>query len=124
MAGKNPSKTNLSVGKPATLSAAIAAQGPGIGTTSIPDSFVSLTMQEKNEDIVIEIEDNGLGIQDKIQSKVFEMFYRGHAKSEGSGLGLYIVKETISKLNGDLKVESQPGVGTTFQLNIPNLKNN
>ena len=43
-----------------------------------------------------------------------------YESSEGSGLGLYIVKETIEKLNGRIEVNSEPGVGTAFNIHIPN----
>ena len=51
------------------------------------------------------------------------MFYRVSNKSVGSGLGLYIVKETVEKLNGMIKLESQPGKGTEFKIRLPNLVN-
>jgi signal transduction histidine kinase len=48
------------------------------------------------------------------------MFFRASETSEGSGLGLYIVKETVTKLNGTISVESIFGQGTTFLIEIPN----
>jgi signal transduction histidine kinase len=50
------------------------------------------------------------------------MFFRATERSEGAGLGLYIVKETIDKLHGTIDVESNLGEGTTFRIKIPNLK--
>ena len=47
------------------------------------------------------------------------MFYRGTEKSKGSGLGLYIVKETIEKMKGSIQVESKEGEGTSFTVTIP-----
>jgi len=47
------------------------------------------------------------------------MFYRASEKSQGSGLGLYIVKETLEKLGGKIDVSSSPGRGSRFQLEIP-----
>ena len=67
------------------------------------------------------VKDNGIGIDRKNIGKIFDMFYRVSETSIGSGLGLYIVKETVDKLSGKINVESEKGVGTTFQLNIPNL---
>lgn len=64
--------------------------------------------------------DNGIGIDgDKIDS-IFEMFYRASEISEGSGLGLYIVKNAIEKLKGTISAESKPGLGTTFKIILPN----
>lgn len=66
------------------------------------------------------LEDNGEGIvEDKI-ANVFDMFYRASERSEGSGLGLYIVKDVVDKLEGTIAVDSKLGVGTTFTLTLPN----
>ena len=52
-------------------------------------------------------------------NKIFDMFYRGTDRSDGSGIGLYIVKNAIQKLNGQLSIDSAPHVGTTFTITIP-----
>ena len=67
----------------------------------------------------LHIEDNGQGIAPEIQKKVFDMFYRGNETSQGSGLGLYIVKETINKLAGTVHLYSQPRKGSTFIITLP-----
>ena len=64
--------------------------------------------------------DNGIGISELDQNKIFDMFYRASEQSDGSGLGLYIVKNAIDKLGGLLKVSSELGKGTTFELKLPN----
>lgn len=74
-------------------------------------------LKEKNLELIIK--DNGLGIQDNYLEKVFEMFYQANEKSEGSGLGLYIVKQAVEKLNGTIEVSSVFRVGTTFRVFIP-----
>jgi PAS domain S-box-containing protein len=66
------------------------------------------------------IEDNGEGISKEYQQKVFDMFYRASEKSVGSGLGLYIVKEILNKIDGKLKLISKSRVGTRFYISIPN----
>jgi signal transduction histidine kinase len=48
------------------------------------------------------------------------MFYRANEKSDGSGIGLYIVKQAVEKLNGSISVKSKKGEGTRFQVTIPN----
>jgi signal transduction histidine kinase len=48
------------------------------------------------------------------------MFFRATNKMDGSGLGLYIVKEAVDKLHGNIKIESSLGIGTTFKIEIPN----
>ncbi|GAA5041338.1 hypothetical protein GCM10011506_42940 [Marivirga lumbricoides] len=65
-------------------------------------------------------EDNGQGISELHLKKIFNMFYRANEKSEGSGLGLFILKETIMKLEGNINVNSELKVGTVFEINIPN----
>lgn len=82
---------------------------------------VKLTVNTSNSPIEITIEDNGIGISEVEQAKVFEMFYRANDKSQGSGLGLYIVKETVEKLGGKINMLSTLGVGTIFKISIPNI---
>lgn len=72
---------------------------------------------------LISVADNGIGIAEEFQEKVFEMFYRVSEQSNGSGLGLYIVKETVDKMNGVINLHSQQGRGTTFRVTLPNLTN-
>jgi signal transduction histidine kinase len=69
----------------------------------------------------IEVIDNGRGIQKEHQAKIFDMFYRASDDSKGSGLGLYIVKEAVNKLNGDIRIKSTWGEGSTFSLKFFNL---
>lgn len=68
------------------------------------------------------IHDNGIGIREEHQHKIFDMFFRvdGHA-SDGSGLGLYIVHETVTRLEGVIKVESALGEGTAFVITFRKL---
>lgn len=68
---------------------------------------------------VIKISDNGSGIEEDVQDKIFNMFYRASQKSEGSGLGLYIAKEMTEKISGKIDLESTLGEGTTFFLQLP-----
>lgn len=67
----------------------------------------------------LEVEDNGLGIEENYQSKIFDMFFRGTDHSSGSGLGLYIVKNAVDKLKGTIQLESKPGKGSRFSIYIP-----
>lgn len=70
--------------------------------------------------IELEVADNGKGIPDHVKGRVFEMFYRGHPDSSGSGLGLFIVKNALEKMKGTIKFESNVDIGSTFIVNIPN----
>jgi hypothetical protein len=70
--------------------------------------------------LTIKVQDNGIGIPETLLPKIFNMFYRATERSEGAGLGLYIVRETVQKLGGKIDVHSELGVGTTFEIEIPN----
>jgi signal transduction histidine kinase len=81
--------------------------------------FIKISARPEAASIAIIIEDNGSGIANEHKDKIFNMFYRASAKSAGSGLGLYIVKESINKLNGTIQVTSEYTQGTAFTLTIP-----
>jgi PAS domain S-box-containing protein len=83
------------------------------------ESFVKFTMTKKNKMIVINIVDNGQGIDKENMPRVFEMFYRGCSESVGSGLGLYISKEIIEKLNGTISLKSKKTLGTEINIKLP-----
>jgi signal transduction histidine kinase len=76
---------------------------------------------EQDQAIAV-VSDNGKGIHPDHVKSIFEMFYRATEDSQGSGLGLYIVKETIEKLQGSIQVQSIPRKGTTFTIQLPNLE--
>lgn len=84
--------------------------------------FVKINVEKKKDKAIIKVIDNGIGIEKKYQKKVFEMFFRANDQNTGSGLGLFIVKETTDKLRGKIKLESMVGKGSTFTLEIPNSK--
>ena len=65
--------------------------------------------------------DNGQGIETKHLAKIFDMFFRATQNSTGSGIGLYIVKEIVQKMNGSIEVESSPGRGSKFFITLPDL---
>ncbi len=67
------------------------------------------------------VEDNGLGIEEEHIDRIYDMFYQAHTHNHGSGLGLYVVKETLEKLDGHIKVSSTLAVGTSFEVTLPNL---
>ncbi len=87
--------------------------------TSVDKSFMQLGAHTNDQGLTIWVKDNGLGIDEAHIDKIFNMFYRAHDNSKGSGLGLYIVKETVAKLGGEVKVESEIGKGSTFWLHLP-----
>jgi PAS domain S-box-containing protein len=83
------------------------------------DRYVKVGAVMKNRSCVISIEDNGRGIAKEFQPKIFDMFFRASDDSSGSGLGLYIVKETLDKLGGEIAFTSDLRMGTTFTVSIP-----
>ncbi|HYG19286.1 MAG TPA: ATP-binding protein [Ohtaekwangia sp.] len=85
------------------------------------ESAITIEGMITSETMVIYFKDNGIGVSKDTVERIFEMFFRATDLSEGSGLGLYIVKETVDKLEGTISVDSELGIGTTFKIIIPNL---
>jgi signal transduction histidine kinase len=81
--------------------------------------FIKVSVNAHPNRVEFTLEDNGLGISDKYLPKIFDMFFQAHEKSEGSGLGLYIVKEAIDKLKGTITAKSKLEVGTSFEVILP-----
>ncbi len=84
------------------------------------DSFIDICIIQDYEHAVITIRDNGIGVEQSYIEKVFNMFFRATDKSEGSGLGMYIVQQTVERLDGNITFESVLGEGTTITIQIPN----
>ncbi len=85
-------------------------------------SYLRIEILVDERQAVVSFEDNGIGIADEFQDRVFKMFFRASFESKGSGLGLYIVKNTVDKLGGKISVQSKLGEGTTFTIVLPNRK--
>lgn len=83
------------------------------------DRHITITAEKNHRYLNIHIEDNGQGIAQEHQDKVFNMFYKASTNSGGSGLGLYIAKEAISKMNGTIELFSQSGKGSRFTVSLP-----
>jgi PAS domain S-box-containing protein len=83
------------------------------------DPFIKVSAKRNTEEVMIMVSDNGQGIAPEHHVRIFEMFYRASESSEGSGLGLYIVKETLDKLNGSISVRSVKDEGTEFTVTLP-----
>lgn len=78
---------------------------------------INATLRESHIKFIVQ--DNGLGIPPNHIHRIFDMFYQANEKAEGSGLGLYIVKQTVEKLKGTVLVASEYKVGSTFTVVIP-----
>lgn len=86
---------------------------------SSKDIVISVGVEESK--VVVIVRDEGIGIPEKEQDKLFDRFYRANnaGNIEGTGLGLNIVKGYIAKLNGDISIASKENEGTTVTINIP-----
>jgi PAS domain S-box-containing protein len=80
---------------------------------------VRLRCHRREHEVVLEVQDNGLGLSEAQQQQLFRMFQRLHSHVEGSGVGLYMVKKIVENAGGTIAVQSQPGVGTTFSVVLP-----
>ncbi|MFP4091229.1 MAG: sensor histidine kinase, partial [Cyclobacteriaceae bacterium] len=90
---------------------------------SVDQSYVKIMISTDAEKAVMRVMDNGIGIASEYQQKVFDMFFKASHEKHGSGIGLYIVKETTDVLGGSITLESKTRVGTTFTITLPNLLN-
>lgn len=87
-----------------------------------PGPYVNILVKNNDGGVAISIQDNGIGISKDQHTKIFDMFYRASVASEGTGIGLYIVKETVEKLNGRIELNSEPGRGSDFTVFLPTIK--
>lgn len=97
------------------ISNAVKYQKP---TSTNPEVKVKVVVD--NSKAVIEIADNGIGIVEDHLNNIFKMFFRSSSSVNGLGIGLYIVKEALNRLGGEIEVHSTYGEGTTFYITIPN----
>ena len=86
-----------------------------------PDHAIHFQVRAVNGKVLFEVQDNGPGMDDDIRSHMFELFYSAKGR-KGTGLGLYITDRTVRQHGGEIKVESQPGLGTHFFITIPRSK--
>jgi signal transduction histidine kinase len=83
------------------------------------DCWIRISAGLGADGLSLKVTDNGIGIGPEHLDRVFEMFYRATETSQGSGLGLYIVKEIVDKMNGTLKIESTLDQGTEVTVRLP-----
>lgn len=84
-------------------------------------SYLEINIDKQDNQLLISLEDNGDGIRQESEEHLFELFYRDSPRSEGAGLGLYIVRECIKKMGGEIRLESKPSAFTRFELVLPYL---
>src|SRR5882724_2507356 len=82
---------------------------------------VRITSKRIGGHVVIQVADNGIGIEAEYHEKIFQVFQRLHSRDEypGTGLGLAIVAKAVRAMEGDVSVESAPGRGSTFTVHLP-----
>lgn len=81
--------------------------------------YIKVSAQKLKRSYELTVEDNGQGIPEEFHGKIFDMFFRAHQGSEGSGLGLYIVVDTLKVLQGEIKFFSKLRQGTRFVITLP-----
>jgi two-component system, sensor histidine kinase and response regulator len=101
------------------ISNAIKYQNP-----EAPEQKVNVSVKADAQHAVITISDNGIGILQEHLEKIFKMFFRTYnaKNTQGTGIGLFIVKEALEKIGGTINVESTPLIGTSFKITVPNKK--
>ena len=83
------------------------------------DQFIRLSVSKQDKGMRLTVEDNGQGIDEEYQHRIFEMYFRANQNSKGNGLGLYIVKKAVEKLGGSVSFVSKLGEGSTFIVLLP-----
>ncbi|WP_100611015.1 PAS domain-containing protein [Confluentibacter lentus] len=84
-------------------------------------SIIEIKINNIQDGIVFTVKDNGIGIIKKNLSKIFDLYYRENIEdTPGSGLGLYIVKNIVENLNGEIKVTSKVNEGSCFKIKLQN----
>lgn len=82
-------------------------------------NVVKIEVSMSNEKLELKISDTGVGIPDELMPQIFDMFFRANGAVSGSGLGLYILKNAVERLEGTVEAESEEDKGTCFQIKIP-----
>ena len=85
-------------------------------TEQIQNPEILVRLKEANQEVLIQITDNGIGISAEQQERIFTPYFT--TKSSGSGIGLSVVRQIIEKHNGTIRFESVPQQGTTFYIRL------
>jgi len=87
--------------------------------TSQHNAFINVTITNLEDCLLIQVQDNGIGMDKEIHEHIFDMYFRGNLYSSGPGLGLYIVKNGVKKLGGNISVKSEIRKGSVFSVSLP-----
>lgn len=91
------------------------------GSPKEKNNTLDIIADVNKERLILSVKDYGPGIEKRYHDKLFDMFFRANENSLGTGLGLYIVKETVQRLGGKIKLESEVNKGANFIIEIPNM---
>lgn len=83
------------------------------------EPYVGIFIRQVDDHVQIRVEDNGQGIREQDRSRIFDMFFRANEGIQGTGLGLYILKRAVERLNGRVTVNSEINVGSVFEILLP-----
>ena len=81
--------------------------------------WIKIKCLKREDQFEISVLDNGMGIEEELMDKIFQMFFKGSHHSRGSGLGLYITREIVDVLGGNIEVQSIAGKGTLAKAIFP-----
>jgi signal transduction histidine kinase len=87
---------------------------------SLESPFIKIRIKVDENQMELVVEDNGHGILEQYQPRIFEMYFRANERSKGNGLGLYISKKAVERLNGWIGFSSEYNKGSVFIVRIPN----
>ena len=91
-----------------------------LADTTILDPKIELKLYKKYHFVVVEVQDNGKGMSERIRRRIFEPFFTTKSESSGTGLGLSVSYFIVTEqMNGEMEVDSHVGVGTKFTLCFP-----
>ena len=86
--------------------------------TKKPENILDIKISVTKKITELTFTDNGVGISNEHQKNIFDMFFKANENANGTGLGLYIVKTTVEKLQGSIVLESEPGKGSMFTISF------
>ncbi|NJM94504.1 MAG: HAMP domain-containing histidine kinase [Cytophagales bacterium] len=81
--------------------------------------FVELEFKQEGEYLMIQCVDNGMGMEPEVRDRAFDMFYMGSELSKGNGLGLYLVRKAVEKLEGRIVLKSEAQKFTHLEIHVP-----
>jgi signal transduction histidine kinase len=84
-------------------------------------SYLYIIIKTDEKQAQITFTDNGIGMSKEHLKNIFQIFFRASSKSDGSGLGMYIVKQAVDKLKGTISIESPANKGMSTKVVLPNL---